>query len=91
MNKVKVEIRWVDAWLDPDGDWYWNDSTVIGSTEFEDMVPYDQQFKDYLNDKFVGFYLMSSNFYFDMLPDGTVVMCDKETGCPIFAAIPIEV
>lgn len=50
MSKVKIEIRQIDAWLSTDGDWIWNNSTVIDNTEFEAMVLFDQQFREYIND-----------------------------------------
>lgn len=91
--KVKVEIRQIDAWMDTVGEWYWNDSTVIDTTEFDTDKFFDEQFKKYMTDKFTGLVTaeyIDKNYYFDTHCDGLVEMCVKKTGLPLFAAIPLE-
>ena len=84
---MKYEIRSIEAWREPDGGWYWNNSYVIGSLVFEE--PTTRRILRVFREE--GYLSEESKGRATVWTDGEMFeIQDRRTGEPVFALLPVD-
>lgn len=89
MNKYQYEVRQIDAWLGPDGDWYWNDTYHLGilTTAAGTKQGLEKALTKFLiNHAHITLNSCGVRCYYD----GDILeIHDRHTDEPLFAMIPL--
>ena len=86
MNRVTVEIRQIDAWQFPNGGWYWNDSIVLDTLEFDADESFIVQFSNWLTEHVSQLAYNDSEYYITMQDDAVIEVYEIATDRPVLAA-----
>lgn len=84
---AKFKIRQIDAWASEEGQWYWNNSFVIG--EFTTRWK-DEKRAFLYNLHKLGILFKRGKIAVVLCDDGIYEVQERKTGMPLFAAIPIS-
>ena len=87
MEKMRFEIREVDAWAGDDGDWTWNTSYYLGTmtTKAENVK---RAFVRYLKSRRGIVFRRGRTAVIDCC--GVIEIRDRRTGEPLFAALFLD-
>ena len=81
----KYEIRQIDAWLDVDGVWIYNETYHIG--EYKTRADNERAFLNALHK--LG--IVCKRGYCRVIFDGDFfVLEERKTNCPLFCAVPLD-
>ena len=95
-GKTKWEVRWIDAWMDEDGFWEYNDTREVGEieTDGEDVEQAKEAMLNLLRENEIDGLSIAAGIYrwnvIDNCDPVTIEIVERKNDRPLYCATPID-
>ena len=95
-GKTKWEVRWIDAWMNEDGFWEYNDTREVGEieTDGEDVEQAKEAMLNLLRENEIDGLSIAAGIYrwnvVDNCDPVTIEIVERRNDRPLYCATPID-